>query len=329
MPLLHLPERRKVWTRVRGNTVQQPESTGALHAQQAFVTAHGLFLGSPAPGFTCSGTSDSVTAGLDGVNRLVTKANVVAAAGAHSWSVVKNTINGCQYCFDFNSATGPWLMTFVWSPGGLFTGGSTTARPTATDETVVRSAANWFIGNNTNKVNISIWHSEDGQNTHLVFVTATNIQAYWSFGRIFDPKAWVTQPYYANMMSTGSATSTLFADQARLCVPSSNAEAWSIRGPSGSGIWARATAAWSATQFLWQRGAVLNTLTQMYECEEHGLYNHANPDYGRYGTLPDLLSCNGPSLSAFCTDPNNPDLVAISLGFWLLPWPNNSYWQAP
>lgn len=96
--------------------------------------------------WTCSGSSDSATAGLDGTDRLGATYNaakwVRAAAGvAHTWIVLKSptTMQDQPWyvCIDWGTASD---QTFIVSIShNAFTGGSTTAKPTATSENIYAS----------------------------------------------------------------------------------------------------------------------------------------------------------------------------------------------
>lgn len=91
--------------------------------------------------WTCIGSSDGVTAALDGTDRWTStfdQTKIVAAANgsAHSWIVLQN-LNvgpaGMQVCIDVNS-TGTSVGISAARANAPFTGGSTTTRPLSTGE---------------------------------------------------------------------------------------------------------------------------------------------------------------------------------------------------
>lgn len=99
--------------------------------------------------WTLEGSSDSTTAGIDSTDRLVfsgafTDAKWVrnTAGSAHTWFVIKSPsglLNGPWYiCFDYIGPTNDQTCSMIVSRG-VFSGGSTTARPTATNESVLTS----------------------------------------------------------------------------------------------------------------------------------------------------------------------------------------------
>lgn len=99
--------------------------------------------------WTLVGSSDSSTAGIDATDRLnfagsFTDANWVRAAAAspHTWFVLRSPaglLDGPWYlCFDYIGPTNDQTASFVISKN-VFSGGSTSARPTSTGESVITS----------------------------------------------------------------------------------------------------------------------------------------------------------------------------------------------
>lgn len=99
--------------------------------------------------WTLEGSSNSTTAGIDTTDRLnfagsFTDSNWVrATAGtAHTWFVIKspNTVlDGPWYfCFDYIGPSNDQTCSIIFSKN-VFSGGSTTARPTSTNESVMTS----------------------------------------------------------------------------------------------------------------------------------------------------------------------------------------------
>lgn len=99
--------------------------------------------------WTLVGSSDAVTAGMDSTDRLsfsgaFTDADWVrAAAGvAHTWFVLQSPaglLDGPWYlCFDYIGPSNDQTCTLVFSKQ-VFSGGSTTARPTSTGEGTITS----------------------------------------------------------------------------------------------------------------------------------------------------------------------------------------------
>lgn len=128
------------------------------------------------------GSSDGSTAGMDGVNRLVDSSSVVTTAtvgAARSWIVAKNPATGYSILFHCFKGDGVNTGEVYISCTSGFTGGSTTARPTAPDEsTPVRTG---FLdasttGDGAQPRTMCVWHTSDGQQT----MWATHGQSFGS-----------------------------------------------------------------------------------------------------------------------------------------------------
>lgn len=114
---------------------------------------------------------DSATAGTagDGVDRwdAITDLVWANAGSAHSWIVIRNVAIGASAeilisCEGY--ATNGQNITLAMSANAGFTGGTTTARPTATDEVVLINNAGWGgVGNADNNVKLHVMKSTDGE----------------------------------------------------------------------------------------------------------------------------------------------------------------------
>lgn len=148
-------------------------------------TIKNSFKGFAANAWTCSGSSDSVTAAMDGTDRWVTVANLVKGFGVHSWIVLRQVgiASTFEVCFDLNTIAGN-SMTVVVSPSAGFTGGATNARPTATDEIILLNSAGWCANTSITSFRLHIWQSSDGQCTRVqVWRTGSHMCTFWLFDK--------------------------------------------------------------------------------------------------------------------------------------------------
>src|SRR5581483_5704779 len=114
---------------------------------------------------------DSVTAGTagDGVDRWTGQSALVwgnAGTQVHSWHVFRQDALGTfdlLLSLEGGTANGN-IMTAAVSPSAGFTGGTTTTRPTATDEIVLLNNTNWNFGTDSSAV-LNVVSSTDGQVT--------------------------------------------------------------------------------------------------------------------------------------------------------------------
>lgn len=148
--------------------------------------------------WTCAGSSDAVTAAMDASDRWIDNTKVVPGTGAHSWIVLKQTgvHTNFSVCIDLNSATGTRVMSLIVSPTVGFTGGTTSARPTATDEIVILNGIAW-AGNHTggdDSFKLHAWQSSDGQCTRMAIYCNNICVAFWLFDRPQNPVTGWTNP---------------------------------------------------------------------------------------------------------------------------------------
>lgn len=109
-------------------------------------------------------SSNTVTVGTDGdgVNHWNTNADLVWNTSTHSWIVLRN-VDGVEMLIDLDhSPTSRHLALFYLSTEDGFTGGTTTDRPTATDEQQISDSTTWIV-NTAIKWNLWVQQSDDGK----------------------------------------------------------------------------------------------------------------------------------------------------------------------
>lgn len=168
---------------------------------------------------------DGITAGSagDNVDRWGTVASLQwdTTGNAHGWMILSNTGVGIEICFDLiqnsDSSDGAY-MTVVVSAGAGFTGGSTTARPTATDELSILapSTVGWgsgTAGGNARDFVWDMWRTEDGEVTYVIIWYNNFPIGFWNFSKPQNPKAaWTGTQFVAAIMGTGEGAQTEIAD---------------------------------------------------------------------------------------------------------------------
>ena len=161
----------------------------------------------PASIWTVDHSCDSITAGTpaDGVDRWVTSANLVwdRPNDPHSWIVYKTGMNGgvaevlVDLDNDNNASLGsePENITCFLSPGGLFTGGTTTNRPTASDEvgemTRGQTVGMWAGAQTSTGLDIGyhVMMSDDGAEMRIFMHRTNTCFTMWAFGESVDGPA--------------------------------------------------------------------------------------------------------------------------------------------
>jgi len=163
---------------------------------------------------------NSVTAGTagDGVNRWSALTDLVwnNAGSAHSWIVLRmygtaELLISCE-----SSAINGQNLLVATSPSVGFSGGSTTARPTAADERVVVSSTTWGgVVNTDQSVKMHLLKSTDGQSWRWLIGNTGQIGTAWIFGKAvqFNPTAW---PASFSMFAIGGSPNTNVLTQTNL-----------------------------------------------------------------------------------------------------------------
>jgi hypothetical protein len=155
-------------------------------------------------GWTVVASSNGTTADIN--DNWNSRTDIVGATPgtAHSWIVLQNTAIAAtfQICFDMVSAT-IGNMTCVVSYSGSFTGfTSTTARPTASGETVILSAATWSPSADAG-YSITMYYSSDNKCNRIYFCPAGYSSGSYVNFFIFDsPKdavSWWDEPWIAGV----------------------------------------------------------------------------------------------------------------------------------
>jgi hypothetical protein len=209
-----LPTLDKTWLH-NVNNILRTTGTALGDNRQLLLAIKNAMIGFGSSPWTVRGSSSSVAAGLDNVDRWAAVANLVwaNAGSAHSWIVLKNTALGTnvELCIDLAS-TNSYSMAVVMSFGAAFTGGSTTARPTSTDEVAIGSGIsyNWHgLGTATYDCVWHALHSTDGEATRIFVTAYNNVCAMWaSFDKVKSPPTGWAVPVVACWLDTGTNRNT-------------------------------------------------------------------------------------------------------------------------
>lgn len=137
---------------------------------------------------TTHGAADYWASGSDIVNAV--------PGSPHSWIVLANSAicSGYQLCIDCGSATVRQGYFYVSVDGTGFTGGGTTARPTAADEAQLNIATNYWTNYSSGTTpSANIWTSSDYSATKIV-LGPTSVRGVWWFVRPTESKDWWLKP---------------------------------------------------------------------------------------------------------------------------------------
>ena len=161
--------------------------------------------------WTVINSSNGVDVGGD---RWAGPGSLVWNTGAHSWIILQQPGTGGQLCIDLDYAVSNVERAYMrWSPGGLFAGGSITARPVATDEiNPNQSLQNYWSGNQTitpNQTVFNVHHSTDGSVTRITLMRDSRCFGIWRFEALKQARAAHTNPSIAQVYAPSSGAEIL------------------------------------------------------------------------------------------------------------------------
>lgn len=208
-----LPTLAKTWqfSTVAFNLAIPAQGSAGATNKRIMRTLKNALIGFPSNPWTVVSSSNSIVANSS--DNWNSDADIVNSGGAHSWIVLEQAgINGnFQVCIDCNNATASFqIATIVISNNAGFTGGSTSARPTATDETVIINIGNWTGISTDIASRLSVMQSSDGECTRIYLAASGTSRMLCIFDKPAQPVTgwvnpsytlWILDPTFANMFS--------------------------------------------------------------------------------------------------------------------------------
>lgn len=231
---------------------------------------------------------DSVAAGAagDGVDRWAAAANLVWNGGANprSWIVLRQSgiASGFEVCIYLNSVS-PQQATVVVSPSAGFTGGTTTTRPSATDEIVLLNTAN-YGGPSVNAASyLHVLKTADGSAARIAICRNGQIAGFWFFELPGAPLAgWANPSVSCVLTGDAGASPTTICTLANL---SNAASVWGYtQNPVAHYLTGLCTRAHS---MLASNQTVASDISGEYPFFEQGIYSETVYGRGRNGMLVD------------------------------------------
>lgn len=269
----------------------------------------------PAANWIVAGSSDSVTAGMDGVDRWVTSANIVwaSAANPHAW-MVYDLPNGSQILLECN-ATSATVLRVVLSPSGSFAGGDVTTRPTAADENVVLNNLNF--GNNNAAA--STWHfirSVDGERVYFIQCRTGVGKFIWVFAVPDDPVSGWPIPIVAGL----AGSNTTDAATGLTAVLIYNAAFMRGLGASNMDLAPAIPANTAGRLPFVAASAVANSLSSLFPIYSWGLISTTAANVGLHGWLDDIWAGNQSLVDGSWYGANAADRAYVQFGVVVVPW---------
>jgi len=139
-------------------------------------------------------SSDSSVA--DASDNWGSAADLIWSTGAHSWIVLQldSVFSGFQICIDLSESSYKNEAIVLTSAAG-FTGGTTSARPTATDEAVCLNSLQWGFSNVVDdSVRLSIVKATDNSIVYVLFFQDHEPENVWIIGKAINGPSEHTTP---------------------------------------------------------------------------------------------------------------------------------------
>lgn len=321
-PVPPLPTLQKTWQFANNLTPGLTGTNFGDFAGMMLLTINAL-LGFGANAWTCAGSSDGTTAGMDAVNRLTSVSKIITGGGNHSWIVLQQSaVNpNMQVCIDFGQdLPNNGFINLLWSPVAGFTGGSTSARPTATDEQFSFNAGGqaiqWFNGFTSTNTGVSmrthVHMSTDGQVTRVFLAIGHQIRSIMFFEKPATPTPGWSNPAVAIMDANPNnplTVTSMFTQKIQALGPVTTMPMW----------WAVQTDTFNTT-VLWNPWNVPSEWDAHFQMVNIGMYHSATPGQrGRHGYFFDMwltstILLTGTSL------PANGSKQFVIMGSIAFPW---------
>jgi hypothetical protein len=212
-----LPTLEKTWQHSANNVIAA-QGTPLATNRRILRTLKNLMLafGSSAwtTRYSSNGTAPGTGSAGDGVDHWAADGDLIwnSAGSAHSWYVFRQA--GITATFEFLislegvSADGSILTAYI-SPSATFTGGTSTARPTATDEIPLRTGAVWGGTSSADSgVILNVMMSTDGQCTRVVINDTSLPSTFLMLDKPKNPPAAWTNPCFGVWLGAATGVPT-------------------------------------------------------------------------------------------------------------------------
>lgn len=312
-----LPTLSKTW---QFNVNNQTTAQGSVLAdcRKTLRAIKNAMIGFATNPWTVRYSCDSVTAGTagDGVDRWSADTKLVwANAGtAHSWIVLRQTGIGTTYelLISCENAT-PSNLTILTSISG-FSGGSTTARPTATDELTVASSLQWIAGSDVSN-RWSVMQSTDGQCTRILVGYSGIFATLIVLDKPNNPTTGWTTPNFSALYSNGSGLTTVTTGIFSTGAPSARSRIGSVNGSVSLTIEGIGNNFATDTTI----GNIANEVDSSWDMWPLGIACITSGARGRHGSLFDLWAISTVRASGDMIPADGSNQFAV-FGNFVLPW---------
>ena len=281
-------------------------------------------------GWFVTGSCDATGSGFQatGIDRWSSSSSLIwnAAGSAHSWIVMQQSgiLPNFQVCLDLNhgpGTNGQDFMSVIVSPVSGFQGGSTTARPSASDEVVLRDGGNgaqaWNGRQNANYT--ARWHamqSTDGQCTRVVVYVSNAATVFFAFEKPNNPVSGWPTPWVALYDAQPAGPGAVMTYANLLGAPSST---WCLRGRSNIAFSGSLSTEGTNAQALGQAFALPNEIDGQWPMTPVGVVTTQAGIRGRHCTLFDMWF-GSTQVQDGMNYPDNQTRAFAQFGTLIFPW---------
>jgi len=278
-----LPPINKTW---QFNVNNQLTSLGSVTHDnaQVLILIKDAMIGFGSNPWTVVASSNAVVAnGSDNWNDPTSDIVFANSPTPHSWMQLRQVGIDTNFEVLIETPSGEMDLTLVMSPKVGFVGGSTTVRPTASDEVILLSDTRWLDSAFTFDARVHVMQSTDGECTRVIGFASTKTggpRAIWIFDKIKDPvPGWTTPAIGSADNSTISGRYALLHDANTFTHGYQNGEfnIYLTCESYGTGVGAL--------------GVLLtgpNDIDGTYPIMAMGVHSQVSGNRGRHGTVYDL-----------------------------------------
>lgn len=287
--------------------------------------------------WTVVGSSDATTAGMDGVDRWVTSANLNWNTTNRSWIVLKQSKIDTNFQVLFScAASGSSEIVIQISSSAGFTGGAINSNPTATDVQTLQSASEWG-GVTTSPGNypldgavMHVMQTEDGYQTRVLGFRNINtpgmLTTYMAFERAKNPISEWTNPYFSTSAGVAVApTVASFSSQHGFYTNFTNASGPAnanelVARHSGTAIQLVATVEGAASNLLLNTLPSKNDISGKYNVYPCGLFCIQSQYRGRVAEIADFYMAHVNNHLYYYPDTDGNEKKWFQVGNIIVPW---------
>lgn len=304
--IMALPTLEKTW-QFNVNYLSTTSGVSLTDGQNAVFRIKQVLTGFASNPWTVVKSSNSVSAGA--ADYWTTAANLISGSGgvAHSWIVLQQAgITGgpSQLCLDFSTPN--QLSTYFSPTVGFVTGGTTTNRPTASDEVALWSTGNTWATLPANII-VNVMQSSDGQSTRVFLFQSGICRMFIAVETLADSLL----TYKGAAM--GKELSLIVADMY------ANAK-WNCKHSTFACTGYTATEVYNNTMVTSANSGNPSNITGSYPLAPLSVHSETTNCKGRLGRLVDMWfgSTTVPNGSTYPSSPDDKEF--IQFGPLVLPW---------